>query len=175
MLLISHALGEVARLSRTLVVMRAGSVVAHGPTEALLSNPALIPIFGNGEAGSVIKGKVGARESDGLTRIETAGGPVFLPGQMPAQGSPIRLRIRAQDVMLAKGPVIGISALNLLSVRIEALVPEDTAGMVVVLNLGDAGEERLLARITRRSAEALDLAPGQTVQAILKTVALTGT
>lgn len=171
MLLISHALGEVARLASTLVVLQAGQVVASGRTEALLSDPALVPIFGSGEAGALIAGRVGARAADGLTEVETAGGPVFLPGALPPQGSAIRLRIRAQDVMLAVGPVIGISALNLLDAVVESLAPEGEAGMIVVLRLK---QERLLARVTRRSAAALGLKPGLPVQAILKTVALAG-
>jgi molybdate transport system ATP-binding protein len=171
MLLISHALGEVARLARTLVVLQAGQVVAFGPTEALLSDPALVPIFGSAEAGALISGRVGPRAADGLTEVATAGGLVFLPGALPVQGSAIRLRVRAQDVMLATRPVSGISALNLLKAVVESLTPEGEAGMIVALRLG---EERLLARVTLRSAEALGLAPGLAVQAILKTVALAG-
>ena len=169
MLLISHDLAEVAQLARTLVVLKAGQVVASGKAEALMSDPALVPIFGSGEAGALIAGRVGARAADGLTEVETAGGPVFLPGVVPPQGSAIRLRIRAQDVMLALGPVTGISALNLLAAVVESLAPEGEAGMIVVLRLGD---ERLLARVTKRSADALRLRPGLPVQAILKTVAV---
>jgi molybdate transport system ATP-binding protein len=171
MLLISHSLGEVARLASTLVVVQEGQVVARGKAETLFSDPRLVPIFGSGEAGALIAGRVGARAADGLTEVETAGGPVFLPGALPAQGRAIRLRIRAQDVMLAVGPVSGISALNLLEAVVESLIPEGEAGVIVVLRLR---EERLLARVTRRSAEALGLAPGTRVRAILKTVALAG-
>ena len=176
MLLISHALGEVARLARTLVVLQAGKVAAFGRAEALLSDPSLVPIFGSGEAGALIAAVVGARAVDGLTEVTTAGGPVFLAGALPVQGSTIRLRIRAQDVMLAVGQIGGISALNLLTAEVEALAPEGEAGMIVVLRLGQQplNGERLLARVTKRSAEALGLRPGLAVQAILKTVALAG-
>ncbi len=153
------------------MVLDGGRVIASGPAVDLLSDPALVPIFGAGEAGALISGRVGARAADGLTRVETAGGPVFLTGRLPGEGSRIRLRIRAQDVMLATAPLAHVSALNLLDARVETLTAEGDAGMIVVLRLG---EERMLARITRRSAAALDLAPGHAVQAILKTVALAG-
>jgi molybdate transport system ATP-binding protein len=171
MLYISHALGEVARLARTLVLIEAGRLRAAGPAVELLSDPALVGFFGSGEAGALITGRVGARAADGLTEVQTAGGPVFLPGALPGQGSAIRLRVRAQDVMLAVGPVAGISALNLLEAVVDSLAPEGEAGMILVLRLG---EERLLARVTRRSAEALGLEPGLAVRAVLKTVALVG-
>lgn len=171
MLYVSHNLGEVAHLARTLVVIEAGRLVRAGPAVDLLSDPALVPVFGSSEAGAVIAGRVIAREADGLTRIATAGGPVYLPGALPPPGTGLKLRIRAQDVMLALALPQGLSALNLLAVEVESLVPEGEAGMIVALRLG---EERLLARITRRSAEALGLRPGLPVQAILKTVALAG-
>ncbi len=171
MLYISHALSEVAQLATTLVVVEAGRVLAQGPAGAILSDPALVPVFGSSEAGALLSARVGAREADGLTRVETAGGPVFLPGDLPPAGSPIRLRIRAQDVMLALGEVRGISALNLLQARVESLSPEGEAGQIVVLTVG---KERILARVTRRSAQALGLHPGLGLRAILKTVALAG-
>ena len=101
---------------------------------------------------------------------------MFLPGVLAGLGSAIRLRIRAQDVMLAVGPVSGISALNILAAVVEALTPEGEAGMIVVLRLGPQPltSERILARVTRRSAQVLGLQPGLCVQAILKTVALAG-
>jgi len=43
--------------------------------------------------------------------------------------------------------------------------------LAVGLRLGD---ERLLARVTRRSGEALGLAPGREVFAVIKTVAIDG-
>jgi molybdate transport system ATP-binding protein len=146
-------------------------VRAAGPTAQILSDPGLVPIFGAGEAGALITARVVGREGDGLTRCDTAGGPVFLPGPLPAPGRSIRLRVRAQDVMLATGPLTGISALNLLSAVVARLDPDGETGMVVTLDLGG---EQLLARIIRRSAAALALAPGVAVQAILKTVALAG-
>lgn len=170
-LFISHALGEVAQLATSLVVLEAGRVVAQGDVTQLLSDAALVPILGASEAGALILGRVGTQDGDGLTRVETAGGPVFLPGVRALPGATIRLRVRAQDVMLATAPLEGISALNLLAAEVESLSPEGEAGMIVRLRLG---EERLLARITRRSATALALRPGVSVQAILKTVALAG-
>lgn len=171
MLYVSHNLGEVAQLARTLVVLEAGRVVRAGPAVDLLSDPGLVPVFGTAEAGALIAGRVAAVEADGLTRIVTAGGPVFLPGLLRPPGTALVLRIRAQDVMLALAPPPGLSALNILAVRVESLVPEGAAGMIVALRLG---EERLLARITRRSAEALALTPGLALHAILKTVVLAG-
>lgn len=171
MVYISHQLAEVAQLATTLVVLEAGRVVAQGPVAEILSDPALVPVFGAGEAGSILPATVAGPAGQGLTQLDTPGGAVFLPGSLPPPGTGLRLRVKAQDVMLALGPVPGISALNLLSATVDSLTPDGEAGMIVTLRLGPVP---LLARITRRSAEALALRPGLPVQAILKTVALAG-
>jgi len=63
----------------------------------------------------------------------------------------------------------GLSALNILRGEIAELRPGQGPGMLVVLAMG---EERLLARLTRRSVEALGLEPGQSCHAIMKSVAV---
>ena len=62
-----------------------------------------------------------------------------------------------------------MSALNILQGTISDLRLGDGPGVMVTLAVG---EDRLAARITRRSAEALGLAPGQTCHAVIKSVAV---
>jgi molybdate transport system ATP-binding protein len=59
--------------------------------------------------------------------------------------------------------------LNVLSGWVEALVPIEEAAIEVQLRLG---EERLLARVTRRSGATLGLLPGREIFAVIKTVAI---
>src|SRR5262249_27401391 len=59
--------------------------------------------------------------------------------------------------------------LNVLAGRVEQLVPIEAEALEVQLRLG---RERLLARVTRRSGEALGLAAGREVFAVIKTVAI---
>ena len=81
----------------------------------------------------------------------------------------MRVRIRARDVILAVTRPTGISALNVLAAEVERLVPIEEGALEVQLRLGG---ERLLARVTRRSGEALGLAVGREVFAMIKTVAI---
>jgi molybdate transport system ATP-binding protein len=87
-----------------------------------------------------------------------------------AIGTGLRVRIRARDVILAAARPDGISALNVLEGRVEALVPIEEAALEVQLRLAEG--ERLLARVTRRSGAALGLAPGREIFAVIKTVAI---
>lgn len=168
-LYVSHAVAEVARLATTVVVLEAGRLRRIGPAAEVLSDPEIAPVLGLREAGALILARLVAQEADGLSRLETAAGPVFLPRVAATVGAELRLRILAQDVMIALARPEGISALNVLAVRVRAIRQGEGPGALVTLDLG---AERLLARVTRRSVAALGLAEGQEVFAVLKSVAL---
>jgi molybdate transport system ATP-binding protein len=168
-LYVSHALDEVARLANTVVVVDRGRVVRSGPMTEVLSDPDAVPLLGVRQAGAVISGRVVTHHADGLTELAVKGGALFLPRISAAPGAQLRLRIEAQDVMVALERPRDISALNVL----PAVVTRGHAGEGpgVVLQL-DIGGEYILARLTRRSAEALSLVPGRRCWAIMKTVAV---
>ena len=168
MLYVSHALPEVARLATTLVVLDRGSVLCAGPAAEVLADPAVAAVMGSRDAGAVITARLVAQDADGLSQLETAAGRLFIPRISAALGTELRLRIPAQDVILARARPTGLSALNILPVRVVALRLGDGPGAVVQLALGD---EMILARVTKRSADALALAPGLECFAVLKSLA----
>jgi molybdate transport system ATP-binding protein len=168
-LYVSHAMEEVARLATTVVALDAGRVVAQGPAAAVLSDPAAVPALDPGTAGAVIEAVVEAQEADGLTRVAGAGGTLYLPRLEAARGARLRLRIEAQDVMLSRARPEGLSALNLIEARILSIHPGHGPGALVRLQAGDAV---LLSRITQRSVAALELAEGQVVHAVIKSLAM---
>ncbi len=168
-LYVSHSVAEVARLATTLVLLDAGRVVAAGPAAEVMTDPAVVPVMGLREAGAVISARLVDHETDGLSRLETQGGPIWLP-HLPGQtGASFRLRILAQDVMLATSRPRDISALNVLQATIDDLHLGDGPGALIRLRMG---EEILLARVTRRSVQGLNLSPGVPVFAILKAVSV---
>ncbi len=168
-LYVSHALPEVARLATTIVVLEAGRVRRAGPAAGILADPELAPALGLREAGSVITARLVSQEADGLSRLETAAGPVWLPRVEALVGAVLHLRIPAHEVILALVRPGGLSALNILPVVVAAVRIGEGPGAIVQVRLG---EEALLVRITRRSAEAMGLAPGMQCFAVLKSVAL---
>jgi molybdate transport system ATP-binding protein len=72
-------------------------------------------------------------------------------------------------VILSRSRPEGLSALNILPATVTALRIGEGGGALVQLR---TGSDLLLARITRRSAEALALAPGVEVFAIVKSVSV---
>ena len=168
-LYVSHALPEVARLANSIVVIEEGRVLRSAPAADVMADPNLSAILGLRDAGSLISARLVAQEADGLTRLETSGGPLFLPHLSAPVGAVVRLRIPAQDVMISLNRPEAISALNILTVTIDSVTHSAGSGAVLSLRLGD---EKLLARLTQRSVEALQLRPGLQVFAVLKSVAL---
>ncbi|MCZ8154102.1 MAG: molybdenum ABC transporter ATP-binding protein [Rhodobacteraceae bacterium] len=168
-LYVSHSLAEVARLATTVVLLEAGRVVTAGPVGEVLADPGVAPAMGLREAGAVITARLAAQEEDGLSRLDHAGGAIFLPRVAAPLGASLRLRILARDVMLAVERPKGISALTVLAGVVEEVRTGEGPGAMVRLRVGD---EAVLARITQRSARMLDLAPGRAVFAVLKAVSV---
>ena len=168
-LYVSHSAAEVARLANTLVLIEAGRVIRAGPAAQLLSDPATASAFGLRDAGAVLTLRIEAQEGDGLTRLAGPTGPMWLPRVDAPPGTPLRVRILAQDVMLALTRPVGVSALNILPATVRQVRIGDGPGALVQLALGDA---LILARITRRSAETLNLTPGLAVHAVIKAVSV---
>ena len=168
-LYVSHAMAEVARLATTLVLIDEGRVTAVGPTADLLADPATAPAIGLREVGAVLAARVASHDDDGLTRLQCGAGPLWLPRLSAPVGSMVRVRVLAQDVMLATHRPTGISALNILPAVVAEVRLGDGPGALVQLSMGG---ETLLARVTRRSATALALAPGVPVYAVLKAVSV---
>ncbi len=168
-LYVSHSLAEVARLATTIVVLEAGRVVRAGAAAEVLADPAAVPALGLRDAGAVIGARIAGHEADGLTRLETVAGPIWLPRIAGEVGAALRVRIAAQDVILSRGRPEGLSALNILPGVVSAVRTGEGPGALVQIALGG---EFLLARVTRRSATALGLEAGVAVHAILKSVAV---
>jgi molybdate transport system ATP-binding protein len=168
-LYVSHAMEEVARLATTVVALDQGRVVAQGTAADVLSDPVAVPALDPGTAGAVVAATVMAQDPDGLTRLAAAGGLLFLPHVKAPRGAQLRLRIEAQDVMIARDRPKGLSALNLIAAEILSLHPAQSPGALVRLRAGDAV---ILAAITQRSVAALDLQPGQQVYAVIKSLSV---
>jgi molybdate transport system ATP-binding protein len=168
-LYVSHAVSEITRLAGSVVLLDKGRVLRRGSVAEVFSDPAIVTALGLREAGSVIEARVVRHDADGLTALQTSAGPIWLPRVSAAPGESVRVRIAAQDIILALTRPEGISALNILPATVTALRIGDGPGAIVQLR---AGQDLLLARVTRRSASALKLSVGKPLFAVLKSVSV---
>jgi len=168
---VSHALDEVARLADHVVLLEAGRVIASGPLGETLSRLDL-PLRLGDHAGVVLDAQVGERDAQWhLARLDiTGGGAVWARDHGVPLGQRVRVRVLARDVSLARTQLAGSSIVNQLPGAVEAIV--DDAHPALALVRVRVGSAALLARLTRQSANMLQLAPGQAVWAQVKSVAL---
>jgi molybdate transport system ATP-binding protein len=166
---VSHAPDEVARLADHLVLLDDGKAVASGPLTETLARVDLPPSFAD-DAGVVLDTILVGHEEDALSRLEFAGGALFVGRRREAIGTRLRCRIHARDVSLALDRPQGTSIVNRLPAVVTAVAATDTPGHVLVqLRMGDSP---LLARITERSRRELGIAPGLRLWVQIKGVAL---
>ncbi|MEO4042406.1 molybdenum ABC transporter ATP-binding protein [Hoeflea sp. CAU 1731] len=171
---VTHDMSEVERLADHLILLDAGRVVASGPLGALQSDTNLPLALRRGAAVTLDAVVSDYDAAYGLTRFDVRGGSFLIPGSsdIPA-GSRQRLRIGASDVSLALEKPTSTSILNVLPATISSSRTLDDREMVMVLTLGhDSNGEQLLARITRRSWDLLELEDGRPVFAQIKSAAL---
>ncbi len=171
-LYVTHSVEELARLADHVALIDDGRIVQHGPVFDILSSPAAMPLIGVREAGSVLRATIEAHLPGGLTRLRCDAGPLELPHMDAELGSAVRVRVLARDVIVATNRPKGLSARNILPATIRAIEQGRGPGVAVVL---DANGQSLLARITDVSRTELQLEPGQSVFAVLKSTAVART
>jgi molybdate transport system ATP-binding protein len=173
-LYVSHALDEVARLANHLVLMDQGRVSAAGALADMMARLDLPTARGEG-AGVVLEAVVAERDERWqLARLLVGGQDfsVWTRDQGVPLGQAVRVRLLARDVSLTRAPQSGTSIGNQIQGTVEAIADDEHPSQALVrLRVGTSP---VVARLTRRSAHALELAPGLPVWAQVKTVALAG-
>ena len=171
---VSHAQDEVARLADHLVLLEEGRATASGPIGETLGRLDLSLAQGE-DAGVVFEGTVCGHDAEyQLLDLQLPGrGPVLrIAHPARAEGSALRVKVQARDVSLSLTEDCATSILNRLPVRVWDCRPAQNPAHVLISL--DAGGNLLLARITRYSADQLNLHPGQSLWAQIKSVALLG-
>jgi molybdate transport system ATP-binding protein len=171
-LYVSHAVDEVALLADRMLVLDAGRLVAEGRTAEILERLDLGPLAGRHGAASVVEARVMRHDAEyRLTWLDLAGQRLVVPQRDGfEEGEEVCVVIRARDVSLANRRPQGVSIQNVLAGRV-CEVREDADSSFAEVSV-DLGPHRLLARITRLSLHHLDLAAGDQVFALLKSVSL---
>ncbi|MDO9237917.1 MAG: molybdenum ABC transporter ATP-binding protein [Aquabacterium sp.] len=175
---VTHALDEAARLADHLVLMEAGGVRASGPAADLFARLDL-PLSQIDDAATVLHARIVQHDpSYGLSQLDLAGLPLWVGLAQAPVGQCVRVRVLARDVSVALSKACDSSILNILPVVIESMRHDGPDKVTLSLRTtpregacGACGSV-ILARLTRRSCEALALVPGQAVFAQIKGAAL---
>jgi molybdate transport system ATP-binding protein len=104
-----------------------------------------------------------------LTCLRFDGGEILLPRQDFSIGKTVRVAVHARDVSLVWQPATHSSILNVIPVVIKEVSVLNSAQVLVRLMAADT---LLLARITQKSAAALEVVSGRQMYAQVKSVSL---
>ena len=167
--LVTHDVGEVFAFAEEVIVLEAGRIVARGEPLATLSRPGSWPVARVSGVENFLPARiVGADEREGGTLALWDGALLHCPALAGSAGDRVTLALFAEDVLIAKGSVEGLSARNVLPMRVDSIAEE---GDAVLVTLTD-GARRLRSRITRGARSGLSIEPGADVTAVFKSSAL---
>jgi molybdate transport system ATP-binding protein len=168
-LYVTHSQQEVAQLADYLVILEEGKALASGTLPETLSRFD-VPLAQEREAAIVWETTIAEHESGyHLTRVAFPGGMLSVPTIEAAVGTSLRLLIYARDVSIALEAPIATSILNVLPAIISGIA-DDGGGRCVVQLL--VGNQVLLAHITSKSAQLLQIKLGMLVYAQIKGTSL---
>lgn len=164
---VSHSIDEVSRLCDHLLLIDNGRIVASGELHEVLSRLDL-PLLSGSNAGCVVDARPQRFDKAfNLTELAFSGGVLTVPGRYESRDRSVRLRIAAQDVSLCLSRPDGTTILNVIEATIDDVRSVGPSSSLVRLA---AGDDYLLALITRRSVARLDLKTGDRVFAQVKSV-----
>jgi molybdate transport system ATP-binding protein len=150
--------------------MDAGAVQASGPLAETLARIDLPAVPGE-EAAALLHGTIAERDTRWqLAQVRFDGGALWIADAGLPVGRAVRVRVLARDVSLALAPPERSSIQNVLSCTVRAVVPAGHPSQALVQLA--CGSSLLLARITARAVDTLQLRPGSSAWAQVKSAAL---
>ena len=169
MVYVSHDMAELSQLADWLMVLSHGQITAQGPLLELSADIEL-SLAHEEQAAAILDVEVAAQdERYGLTELQLAGQPLYVAALDRPLKSLMRVRLPARDVSLCRSRPTDSSILNVLEARVDSIEAGERAQVLVRLAVG---EQYLLARVTRKSLDALALVEGEPIFAQVKSVAL---
>jgi len=168
--LVSHSIEELARLTQHLMIIENGKLLAHGPTTEVFASVQTPFDFGD-HTGSVLQARV--KEIDEEWRLAMLNDDdlsLWIENRQFTLGQVLKIRILARDVSLSLQPLRDSSIQNSFKSVITDV--KNLPGSSQCLVQLKCSSQTLLAKITKRSYSNLGLQIGSTVWAQVKSVAM---
>jgi molybdate transport system ATP-binding protein len=167
-LYVTHSPAEAIVLGSRLFLLEEGRIVAEGPPLDVLASHRAHPARLAHLEGicNVFPAEVAAELSDrGSTRLKLDNGPILtVPAIDEPAGSKVLVEVRADDILLARSSIEGLSARNQIPGIVDRIVPHGEDAEVVVRT----GPISWIVSVVATAALQLGLAPGEPVCLIVK-------
>jgi molybdate transport system ATP-binding protein len=167
-LYVTHSRREVFALGERVVCLERGRVIAQGAPHDVLNEPRHEIVARLAGFENVFDARVIARHENQGTmtcRLDASEVDLEIPLARVEPGMPVRLAVRAGDILIATSPPAFLSARNVLP---GTLVTLRRAGTLMVGTVRCAGAT-MMVNLTLGACDALALAPGTGVWLVIKT------
>jgi molybdate transport system ATP-binding protein len=165
-LYVTHSPAEAIDVGRRLFLLERGRILAEGPPLDVLAGagePSLAHLEG-------VSNRLPAQVEEhlprhGATQLRLDDGPVLIVPFLESQlGTTAVVEVRADDILLARGPISGLSAQNLIQGRVERVVRHGSEAEVLIRT----GGVTWIVSVVAPAVEQLSLSPGIDVHMIIK-------
>jgi len=165
-LYVTHALDEAIALGSRLFLLSGGRIVAEGPPLDVLASAGAGASVRWTSIRNVFPAAVEGQDAEGReSRVRIVDGPsLVVPHLDRPLGAPLAVQVRADDVVLARGPVGALSARNVIAGTVERVVRHGPDAEVVVRTGGVAW----VVGVVASAVDGLGLIGGVEVRMIIK-------
>ena len=168
MLYVTHSPSEALALGSRLFLLKAGRIVAEGTPLDVFSKNGELPARSETWEGvrNVFRARIANHhEALGASSLELEGGPsLTVPSSDLPAGTRVLVAIRADDILLAREPLAGLSARNQLAGEVDRLVRHKPEAEVIVRT----GHLTWIVSVVEKALEHLAISPGERVHLIIK-------
>jgi molybdate transport system ATP-binding protein len=169
--LVTHDFDDVVRLATHLLLLEGGRAVAQGRLADLMSRADVPWLRDAVGLGSVFEARVVRRDPvRRLVELAFDGGTLLGADAALTEGSHVRIRIAAREVILATAAPEGLSLHNVLPATVAGIHHDPSVDRAIVQLA--IGALRLLAEVTPDAVERLRIAPGAPTFALIKSVSV---
>ena len=175
MLYVSHDLTELLQLTDRLLVLEQGRVAGYGRYADLVHDQLVLSVVHDRGMNNVLNARVRSHgPTDGVSVLELGdkaqpahASELIAPLAPAAPGARVTVSIQPWDIALATQPVREVSIQNQFRGSVVRVSAHDRS-MLVEIDIG----AHLIVEISRRSAAALNITPGQPIICLIKSHAI---
>ena len=164
-LLVTHSPAEALALGGRLFLLQQGTITDDGPALDVLARRRNFDIALN-DVRNIVRGVISKHcdsPSETIVNLDE-NVRLIIPRSNQPVGTPVRVSVRADEIVLARGEILGLSARNLLLGRVERVVPH-AGGVEVVIGVGS---QLWIVSVGEAAVACLELQPGAEVRLIVK-------
>jgi molybdate transport system ATP-binding protein len=164
---VTHEREEVYALGNRVLVLEAGRLIADGTPHEVLSRPQKESVAQLAGFENILDCTVSSHHIDEGTmtcRVEATGIDIEVPLTRVSDGAPLRIGVRAGDILMATSQPQGLSARNVIAGTIVSLRQQDFT-LIAEVECGT----RFVVHLTPAAGRALELGPQKPVWLVIKT------